>query len=274
MMVENGRMTGARCCSIRAFTLIELLVVVAVIGMLAGLILPALSKAKGKAQAIRCTSNFRQFGLSFQLYAGDHNESVLPNRDGQNIPLGETWVEGWLGLPGPDCTNTVYLARSLVAPYLAATEIWRCPIRRNPVVGDSAMPRVRTVSLNGFLGAPVRPPGIASYHRLSDITQPVPSDMIVFMEELVDTINDGTFAMQWDFEECQPAAWILRDKPGIVHQNGCNISYADGHVGIHRWRDARTLHAPRDDAPMPANEDVLWLQTHGASRWTRTRTAN
>jgi prepilin-type N-terminal cleavage/methylation domain-containing protein/prepilin-type processing-associated H-X9-DG protein len=258
---RNGRQRGTG-----GFTLLELLVVIGIISVLAGLLLPALLAAKGKAQGIHCTSNFKQFGLAFQLYAGDHNDSILPNRDGPQVPLGETWVEGWLGLPGPDCTNTQYLTRSLVAPYLASAEMWRCPVRRNPVVGETAMPRVRTVSMNGFLGAPVCPTGMESYHRLSDIVRPAPSDMIVFMEERIDTINDGTFAMQWDFDERQPTGWILRDKPGIVHRGGCNLSHADGHVELRRWRDPRTVRAPRDDAPMPANEDVLWMQSHGTWR--------
>ncbi|HEV2394420.1 MAG TPA: type II secretion system protein [Verrucomicrobiae bacterium] len=107
-----------------AFTLLELLVVIGIIGILAALLLPALAHSKAGAQRVKCLSNLKQFGLAFDLYAGDHEDSVLPNRDGQNVLLGQTWVEGWEGLPGPDCTNILYLEQSLLGPYLKTAAVW------------------------------------------------------------------------------------------------------------------------------------------------------
>jgi prepilin-type processing-associated H-X9-DG protein len=244
-----------------------LLVAIAVIAILAALLLPVLSKAKARGKSIACLSNMRQFGLAFQIYAGDHDDSVLPNQDGKGVPLGKTWVEGWLGIPGPDCTNTVYLRNSLIGLYVKDVSIWRCPAAYDPVVRGKMMPRVRTVSLNCFMGASSNSvPDVAIYRRLADIARPSPSEALVFLEERVDTINDGTFEMQWNFDAKTPNAWILRDKPGALHDNGCNLTYADGRAKCQRCRDWRTVSPPRNDARLPGDVDVLWLQQHGTSR--------
>jgi prepilin-type N-terminal cleavage/methylation domain-containing protein/prepilin-type processing-associated H-X9-DG protein len=251
-----------------AFTLIELLVVLAVIGVLAGLLLPALGAAKERARTSTCASNLRQFALALQLYAQDHEDRLPPNADGRQEALGRKWVEGWLGLPGPDCTNTLYLRRSLLAPYLGGeASLWQCPAARGLVaVGASRLPRVRTVSLNCFLGSPVESPVATTYRKLGEIIRPGPAAMVTFVDERVETINDGSFALQWDFDARQPAAWVLRDKPGVRHRNGANLTFADGHVERRRWQDGRTLDPPRDDARMPGNRDILWLQEHATWR--------
>ncbi|HVR34261.1 MAG TPA: hypothetical protein VMS21_00245, partial [Methylomirabilota bacterium] len=82
------------------------------------------------------------------------------------------------------------------------------------------------------------------------------------------TINDGSFGMQWAFDADNPRGWILRDKPGIEHGDGATLVFADGHVEHKRWRDERTISAPRDDAAMPGNEDLLWMQEHATWRET------
>lgn len=252
--------------TVNGFTLIELLVVISIIAILAGLLFPALSAAKSKATAIRCTSNLKQFGVALQLYAGDHADAILPNKDDRNVPLGETWVEGWLGLPGPDCTNILFLQRSLVGPYLADPTLWRCPATRPVTLGRTTQPRVRTVSLNCFMGSPVQSPATTTYRKLAELIRPGPSEVMAFVEERVETINDGSFAMQWDFREASSSDWLLRDKPGVLHRRGANLAFADGHAELHHWRDTRTVNAPRNDAPMPKNQDVLWMQQHGTWR--------
>lgn len=251
---------------VRGFTLLELLVVVAILGILAALLLPAVSAAKARALTVACTSNLKQFGAAFHLYAGDHNDAVLPNEDGPNVPLGRAWVEGWLGVPGSDCTNTVYLRRSLVGAYLGEGTLWRCPAAKDSSVGGITRPRVRTMSLNGFMGAATNRGTATIYRRLAQIIRPSPSEALTFLDERADTINDGAFGMQWEFDEHQPAAWVLRDKPAGLHRGGANLTYADGHVAVRRWQDARTLPAPRDDVALPGNLDVLWLQQHGTAR--------
>jgi prepilin-type processing-associated H-X9-DG protein len=245
--------------------LIELLVVIAIIAILAALLLPALSSAKARAVTTRCLSNMKQFGLSFHLYVGDNNDAIPANKGGAGVPVGETWVEGIMTATSQDATNVTFLKQSLVAPYIPGTELWRCPASRDEVVfGGQSYGRVRTLAMNHFLGPPWQTPDCKTYHRLSEIGPPSPSDVFVFIEERTETINDATFSVHAKFDETQSATWEMVDLPAVLHKRGCNISFADGHTETHHWQDARTVEADHDTTPMPGSADVLWLEQHSS----------
>jgi prepilin-type processing-associated H-X9-DG protein len=108
-----------------------------------------------------------------------------------------------------------------------------------------------------------------TYRRLGEIVRPGPAEMLTFLDERVETINDGSFGLQWAFDPNQPDQWVLRDKPGVRHRRGANLVFADGHVERRTWQDERTLDPPRDDALMPGNRDILWLQEHATWRPTQ-----
>ncbi len=134
--------------------MVELLTVIDIIGILVGLLVPALSHAKSEAQAIQCLSNARQFALAWTMYAYDHDDYLPPN-EGSSIgaPPSDSWVNGILNPATddwPDNTNTLYLSQSLLAPYLGTSlGVWRCPSDKSMArAGGTLFPRTRTYSMS------------------------------------------------------------------------------------------------------------------------------
>lgn len=252
--------------STKAFTLTELAAVLGVICVLAGLAIPVVSTARKSAISARCLANIHQFSLAFDLYCNDNNDVVLPNLDGKDVALGLTWVQGWLGLPGPDVTNTAYLRQSLIAPYVREVSIWACPGAPIVEIGPFRQRRSRTISLNCFLGSPIKSPDVVTFSKLTDLNALSPADALSFLEERADTINDASFAMQWDFDIRKPSLWILRDKPNSLHINKGNLGFVDGHCESHKWLDAGVTAPSRDDFVVPFSADILWLQEHATAR--------
>ncbi len=274
----------------RAFTLIELLVVIAIIAILASMLLPALSKAKLKAQGIQCMSNHRQLTIAWRLYAEDSQDQIvyashnLPQNDPNRLSrFAWTGTEMDFSSDARNWDINADITQRPLWPYNRSPGIYKCPADRSFVmVNGEPKPRVRTMSMNFFLGgfAGSYPSdssfswsSLSLFTKLSDIAggkgTPGPTKTFVFLDQREDTINWGNFMTHMDgFDPRNAARYkFTMDLPGEYHKKAAGFSFADGHSEIKRWQDSRTTppvkyqsSAGSQDTPSSRNPDVEWLQ--------------
>jgi len=265
-----------------AFTLIELLVVVAIIAILAALLLPALGAAKEQARFIKCVSNEKQLSLAWQLYANDNNDRLALNGES---PAGgsltqKLWVQGafYNAQDNSDPALITDQRYALFASYIKEDAMYLCPSDPGSVnINRKLWPKLRSYELNAWVGWDATKQSVWDqrlgsetqyriYTRMRQITSPAPSQLFTFIDVYYQSIC-------WPYFGVEMGSFGTEDFfnwPGINHDHGASISFADGHVEGHRWHDPRTI-KPKSpdfhnhDDSSSRNADIDYLRLHATA---------
>lgn len=239
------------------FTLIELLVVIVIIAILAALLLPALAGAKSKAYNISCMNNLRQLQVCWHLYTLDNGDVLPPNNFVYDIN-----TDTGLDIGGSWCTNLapydlspVGISGGMLFPYNQSLGIYHCPADKSTVQPPGGPPTSQlrwrsynmSQSINGYAAYDTTVyQYVPCFARLTEIRNPDPTTCIVFLDVHEDEIIDDEFGIPT--QEYWAGVYQWWDVPGNRHSQGCNLSFADGHVEHWRWQYPKAVTVPRGNA--------------------------
>jgi prepilin-type N-terminal cleavage/methylation domain-containing protein/prepilin-type processing-associated H-X9-DG protein len=229
----------------RGFTLIELLVVIAIIAVLAALLLPALARAKQRAITTACLNNLRQLEICWWLYATDNHDLLVPNNSVLSIPpsLSTSGASWCMGSARTD-TSLTNIENGALFPYNRSVAIYHCQADKSVIEDQDGnqLTQLRNRSFNmsqSVNGYPEFDTNLSShlpsFKKFTEIRNPDPAQCLVFIDELAETLLDAQFGMPTDYYHPGCPPWHWWDMPANRHNQGANLSFADGHVEHWRW---------------------------------------